>query len=101
MKKLIVCFLLVAAIARAGDVVNYGPPPTPRPEDVRRSQIQQAIAAKKVLIGMTAAQCEAAWGKPTTINRSIRENSIDEQWVYRNRDAYLYLDNGILTSIQN
>jgi len=116
MKKLILCFLLTASTLFAGDIVNYGPPAPPKP-DPEWLQIQKAIAAHQVLIGMSVDQCESAWGKPHKINRTIKANFVSEQWVYPSvyyignpsgpaqydyeHVRYLYIDNGVLTSIQN
>ena len=58
------------------------------------------IAAGQVKIGMTAAMCIDAWGKPRDINRTTNTYGTTEQWVY-NLKSYLYFKDGILTSIQN
>lgn len=58
------------------------------------------IAAGQVKIGMTAAMCIDAWGKPSDINRTTNAYGTSEQWVY-NHKSYLYFKDGILTSIQN
>lgn len=58
-----------------------------------------AIQESKVLVGMTKAECELSWGKPDDINTTIVGSSRHEQWVYSG--SYLYLQNGILKSIQN
>jgi len=51
-------------------------------------------------IGMTAQQVlDSQWGKPTKINKTITANVIYEQWVY-SVDRYIYLENGIVVSIQ-
>ena len=51
-------------------------------------------------IGMTAQQVrESQWGEPQDINKTITANSISEQWVYGN-GKYIYLENGIVVSIQ-
>ena len=50
-------------------------------------------------IGMTAdAVRKSSWGKPQKVNSTITANGRHEQWVYGG--GYLYLDNGVLTSIQ-
>lgn len=43
---------------------------------------------------------QSQWGKPSKINRTITRNGTHEQWVYGDNN-YLYLDNGIVTAIQN
>jgi hypothetical protein len=52
-----------------------------------------------VSIGMTAEQIrKSSWGKPRSINETITAAGKHEQWVYGG--GYLYLENGVLTSIQ-
>lgn len=41
----------------------------------------------------------SSWGKPNKINRTTTANGTYEQWVYLNY-KYIYLDNGIVTAIQ-
>lgn len=51
-------------------------------------------------IGMTVAQATATcWGKPDHVNRTSVASGTHDQFVYGSR-AYLYFDNGVLTSIQ-
>jgi hypothetical protein len=51
-------------------------------------------------IGMTAKQVEATcWGKPEHVNRTQTAGVISDQYVYSN-GRYVYLHNGIVTSIQ-
>jgi hypothetical protein len=57
------------------------------------------IFAKKIWIGMTKDMAILSWGNPETINRSVGSWGVHEQWVYG--DAYLYFENGVLTSWQN
>lgn len=60
------------------------------------------VACGGVLVGMTADQVLAAWGKPTDVNRTTTAVGSSEQWVYGDLDAsYVYLDNGVVTTIQN
>jgi hypothetical protein len=52
-----------------------------------------------VSIGMTGEQVrKSSWGKPKSINETITARGKHEQWVYGG--GYLYLENGVLTSIQ-
>lgn len=116
MKKLLFCFLLATAVARGGDVINYAPPlPVSEDEQVRRDRVH-AVSEHRVMIGMTAEQCREAWGSPSEINRSTNAGGTSEQWVYYSTyrigsptgpertdyggTRYLYLDNGVLTAIQ-
>jgi hypothetical protein len=51
-------------------------------------------------VGMTYKQVEATcWGKPDHVNRSETAGAISDQYVYGD-DRYVYLRNGIVTSIQ-
>lgn len=51
-------------------------------------------------IGMTAEKVEKSrWGKPEKINKTTTEYGVHEQWVYLG-DRYLYLEDGIVTAIQ-
>ncbi len=63
-------------------------------------EIAEVIHKGCVRIGMTDEQCRAAWGRPRDINRSIGSYGVHEQWCYSS-GSYLYMENGILTSIQN
>ncbi|MCR8659316.1 hypothetical protein [Paenibacillus endoradicis] len=50
-------------------------------------------------IGMTAEKVlTSTWGKPTDINKTTTKNGVHEQWVYY--DRYVYLEDGIVTAIQ-
>lgn len=51
-------------------------------------------------VGMTAEQVEAStWGKPNDINKTTTQYGVNEQWVYSN-DKYIYLEDGVVTAIQ-
>lgn len=51
-------------------------------------------------IGMTAKQVEAScWGKPEHVNRRQTASAITDQYVYGD-GRFVYLRNGIVTSIQ-
>ncbi len=58
------------------------------------------INENRVVIGMSAKMCRAAWGEPDHINRTVTKYSTSEQWVYDSGN-YLYFENGKLTAIQN
>lgn len=50
-------------------------------------------------IGMTEAEVYAStWGAPKKVNTTTTAAGKREQWVYE--DGYIYLDNGIVTTIQ-
>ncbi len=55
---------------------------------------------KGVQIGMSKEEVLASsWGKPQKVNTTTNVYGTREQWVYDG--GYLYLENGVLTSIQN
>lgn len=55
---------------------------------------------KEPAIGMTAEQVEkSTWGKPKKINKTTYSWGVSEQWVYPNY-RYIYLEDGIVTAIQ-
>lgn len=52
-------------------------------------------------IGMTAEQArQSSWGSPEDINRTTTASTVHEQWVYSG-NRYIYLDDGIVTAIQD
>lgn len=51
-------------------------------------------------IGMTATEViNSTWGKPKEINKTTTKDRVQEQWVYSLK-RYIYLENGIVTTIQ-
>lgn len=73
------------------------------PVDTLESRFNAAIAVGKIMVGMSAQQVRRAWGEPTAINTSLRSSGRSEQWIYRlggARADYVYLDSGIVSSIQ-
>ena len=64
------------------------------------SELGNVIANGRVRVGMTQEMCRAAWGEPTSVNRTTTGRSTTEQWVY-DYGNYLYFENGVLTTIQN
>jgi hypothetical protein len=66
---------------------------------VHRSPPKASQSKTGVSIGMTAEDVRnSSWGKPKSINETITTRGKHEQWVYGG--GYLYLENGVLTSIQ-
>lgn len=58
------------------------------------------IEPKDPEIGMTADEVRnSTWGEPKKINKTTTKYGIHEQWVY-SAERYIYLDDGIVTSIQ-
>jgi len=70
----------------------------------RKASIDAAIAAQKVLIGMSADEVRRSWGAPSKVNRTINAAGTSEQWIYSlgayGNAAYVYLNNGVVTTIQ-
>ena len=66
---------------------------------------REAVEAGYVRLGMTAEQVLAAWGQPRDRNRTTSSHGTSEQWVYRsvNRPGaqYVYLENGVVTTLQD
>lgn len=52
-----------------------------------------------VKIGMSKSMALESWGHPNDINRTIGSYGVHEQWCYD--DAYLYFEDGKLTTIQD
>lgn len=51
-------------------------------------------------VGMTDVEVLSTfWGQPTDINKTTTASGVSEQWVYSN-NRYVYLENGIVTAIQ-
>lgn len=70
--------------------------------EAARSKAAEAKYKKSrgVSIGMTADDVLASsWGKPRRVNTTTRASGVSEQWVYDG--GYLYLENGVLTTIRN
>jgi hypothetical protein len=63
-----------------------------------------AVYDEKVFIGMPAAFVRLSWGNPSDVNSTLNGSGRSEQWIYRHGriDAsYVYVDDGIVRSIQN
>lgn len=57
----------------------------------------------KVHIGMAEEDVLRAWGKPDHVNTTISKGGVSKQLVYgtSNRRQYLYIREGVLTTIQS
>ena len=56
----------------------------------------------KVFVGMRSEQVLEAWGKPGSINETVRANGTAEQWVYRRgryETQYVHFFNQVVTSV--
>lgn len=75
------------------------------PTDPNENVYNAAAARGRVMTGMSAAQVRRSWGSPTKINRSTGSYGVHEQWVYERggigRSQYVYLQNGVVSSIQS
>lgn len=83
-----------------GKKLDIQAPPQQTADQLR---INKAMASGKVTRGMSAAQVKTAWGNPKSINKGVYGAQISEQWVYdrgKFRSQYIYLKDGIVTSIQ-
>lgn len=70
--------------------------------EIREKPIQEKerIVVYLPAIGMTAAEMRiSSWGTPNKINKTTYEFGIHEQWVYSDY-RYVYLEDGIVTAIQ-
>jgi hypothetical protein len=56
--------------------------------------------SQEIGIGMDKIKVVVSLGFPNDINRTVTENSTDEQWVYDN-GIYVYLEDGEVTSFQD
>lgn len=55
---------------------------------------------KAPTIGMTADEVrQSTWGEPTKINKTTTAYGVREQWVYSS-SRYIYIDDGVVTAIQ-
>lgn len=67
-------------------------------------RVTNAIAAKKVFVGMTADDVRRSWGRPDRINRTVTGSTVSEQWIYDRgnyKSQYVYVRNGEVTSLQS
>lgn len=63
----------------------------------------QPAPKEEPYIGMTAEQVlKSTWGKPSEINKTTTQYCVYEQWVYHGyrKNQYIYLEDGIVTAIQ-
>lgn len=73
----------------------------PIPKEALNQGVAVAPKPKKPAIGMTADAVLDIWGKPDKVNRTTTGRGVKEQWVYqRIYGSYVYVDNGIVTAIQ-
>lgn len=61
------------------------------------------ILRSKVCVGMSKDEAIASWGSPDEVNKTTGTYGVHEQWVYKGKNyknRYLYLESGILKTIQ-
>ena len=63
--------------------------------------LSQIHGTKNISIGMEDVELILSMGFPNKINRTTNAQGVSEQWIYRDLDVYVYLDDGIVTSFQN
>lgn len=69
-------------------------------KDELKEIVRASRSMKAPQIGMTADEVLAStWGSPEKVNKTTTINGVHEQWVYKN-GRYVYLDDGIVTAIQ-
>ena len=68
--------------------------------EAKKSQKQEEHWRNHLVIGNTAAKFRRAIGEPDSINRTVTEHGVHEQWVYKKAKRCVYFENGILTSYQ-
>lgn len=68
-------------------------------------QTKQAVLSGRVFVGMSEDAARAAWGRPTDINRTQTAFGEKRQYVYRavagSWARYLYVEDGVVTAIQD
>lgn len=81
---------------------------TVRPASGSQSSVSPAVANAmargRVMVGMTAAEVRRSWGSPDKINSTVNGQGTSQQWVYDRgqfKAQYVYLDNGVVRSIQS
>ncbi len=75
----------------------------PDADSIEKSNTELKILRRQVFVGMKKEDLIRSWGEPTTINTTVTGNAIMQQWIYRRGIAntqYVYLTNGIVSSIQ-
>ncbi len=63
------------------------------------TNIENAVIARKIMIGMTDEQVRMAWGEPTRVTETITASGTSEEWSYGSGQHLLFA-NHVLTVIQ-
>ncbi len=56
---------------------------------------------KYIRLGMSESEVRKILGEPEDINCTTGSYGVHEQWVYEDKDMYLYFEDGILTTVQD
>ena len=64
-------------------------------------EVASKILRDRYWVGMSHLVAVASLGMPDAINRTVTSTIQSQQWVYRERDLYLYFENGMLVSFQD
>ena len=107
MKKASVLILLVLFFSGCSVLTYRGQQLKAHPE--WPAEIIEIIKAGDIFIGMTKDQVMASRGRPLHINKTTGEWGVHEQWCYTDSIfspksytyAYIYFENGIVTSWQS
>ncbi len=71
--------------------------------EITPSEEPEIIVKSDPSIGMTADEVkDSTWGSPSDINKTTTKYGVREQWVYKSsvKNRYIYLENGVVTAIQ-
>ncbi|MGA3170320.1 MAG: hypothetical protein ABSE62_04845 [Chthoniobacteraceae bacterium] len=103
-----VVFVVVAAIRSGMD--SSGGAPEPAQTDERPAfralalqEIQRAkdaIAARKVYVGMDSDDARKSWGEPEHVTKTTDGEGTSEEWDYPS-GSVLYIEDGEISTIQN
>lgn len=75
----------------------------PKPVESPSEKAQVIEVKDEPTIGMTADEVrQSTWGEPSTINKTSTKYSVSEQWVYKSpsKNRYIYIEDGLVTAIQ-
>jgi hypothetical protein len=65
------------------------------------ADVTAAVLGNRVLVGMFDSMVRESWGRPDSINVTTMSDGEREQWVYRDRGAYVYFEKGRVVAIQS
>lgn len=62
---------------------------------------RELVSKGLIKIGLRAIVAESSWGYPDSKNNTTTYNGTIEQWIYDSGPSYLYIENGLISAIQN